>query len=437
MEPISSLQAEEARLRSKLANNPFFSSASNLFQFLRWMLISTLTGLVVGSVSTIFNFGLKFAVDFRHAHLWVVLFLPVAGLAIVFLYRFFHYENNAGTDTVINSIHKEAHIPLRMSFLIFVSTILTVLCGGSVGREGAAMQIGGSIGEQIGEKLRFNEKDKKIMLMSGISAAFSALFGTPMAAAFLAMEIASIGIMYYAALVPCIWASLTAYMLAKAFHAPFENLAISSDVTLNLGGSARVILLAVLCAFVSILFCKTMHVIKALYARFFPNPFVRAFTGGVIIILLSLLLRTDDYLGPGMNIIERALHGETAAFAFLLKILFTALTIGAGFKGGEIVPSFCNIRLSVCHSDRCKCSAMCRNRHGFCFLRRDKLPNHRAVDQLRAVRLRPRLLLPDRNRRQLHAFRILQPVPRTDDRIFEIRKQLCKPARRVRNANTL
>ena len=318
MEPISSLQAEEARLRSKLANNPFFSSASNLFQFLRWMLISTLTGLVVGSVSTIFNFGLKFAVDFRHAHLWVVLFLPVAGLAIVFLYRFFHYENNAGTDTVINSIHKEAHIPLRMSFLIFISTILTVLCGGSVGREGAAMQIGGSIGEQIGEKLRFNEK----------------------AAAFLAMEIASIGIMYYAALVPCIWASLTAYMLAKAFHAPFENLAISSDVTLNLGGSARVILLAVLCAFVSILFCKTMHVIKALYARFFPNPFVRAFTGGVIIILLSLLLRTDDYFGPGMNIIERALHGETAAFAFLLKILFTALTIGAGFKGGEIVPSF-------------------------------------------------------------------------------------------------
>lgn len=227
-----------------------------------------------------------------------------------------------------------------MSFLIFVSTILTVLCGGSVGREGAAMQIGGSIGEQIGEKLRFNEKDKKIMLMSGISAAFSALFGTPMAAAFLAMEIASIGIMYYAALVPCIWASLTAYMLAKAFHAPFENLAISSDVTLNLGGSARVILLAVLCAFVSILFCKTMHGIKALYARFFPNPFIRAFTGGVIIILLSLLLRTDDYLGPGMNIIERALHGETAAFAFLLKILFTALTIGAGFKGGEIVPSF-------------------------------------------------------------------------------------------------
>lgn len=164
MEPISSLQAEEARLRSKLANNPFFSSASNLFQFLRWMLISTLTGLVVGSVSTIFNFGLKFAVDFRHAHLWVVLFLPVAGLAIVFLYRFFHYENNAGTDTVINSIHKEAHIPLRMSFLIFVSTILTVLCGGSVGREGAAMQIGGSIGEQIGEKLRFNEKDKKSCL---------------------------------------------------------------------------------------------------------------------------------------------------------------------------------------------------------------------------------------------------------------------------------
>lgn len=107
-----------------------------------------------------------------------------------------------------------------MSFLIFVSTTLTVLCGGSVGREGAAMRLRQHRGTNRG-KLRFNEKDKKIMLMSGISAAFSALFGTPMAAAFLAMEIASIGIMYYAALVPCIWASLTAYMLAKAFHAPF------------------------------------------------------------------------------------------------------------------------------------------------------------------------------------------------------------------------
>ena len=335
-----STSAEENRLRQKLSDNALYSGLSNLLQFLRWLFFSTVTGLVVGSVSTLFNFGLKAAVDFRHAHRWILLFLPLAGLLIVFLYRTFRYENNAGTDTVIDSIHKEAHIPLRMSGLIFISTLLTVLFGGSVGREGAAMQIVGSIGEQLGEKFRFNEKDKKIILMSGISSAFSALFGTPMAAAFLAMEIASVGVMYYAALVPCIWASLTAFLLARSLNSPFDNMKIETALDLNLTSSFRVIVLAVLCAFVSILFCRAMSFFKAQYARFFKNAYLRAAMGGVFLILLTLLVQTDDYLGPGMDVIERALAGEAAPLAFLLKILFTALTIGAGFKGGEIVPSF-------------------------------------------------------------------------------------------------
>lgn len=334
------LQPDSSSVSGQPKRPPFLISASNFFQFARWMLIATITGLVVGSVSTLFNFGLKYAVDFRRSHLWVVLLLPVAGLIIVFLYKAFHYENNAGTDTVIDSIHEQAHIPLRMSFLIFISTILTVLCGGSVGREGAAMQIGGSIGEQLGEALHFNEKDKKIILMCGISAAFSALFGTPMAAAFLAMEIASIGIMYYAALVPCIWASLTAFLLGKALHSPFEDFTIHTILELNLLSFGRVIVLAVLCAFVSILFCRTMHAVKKLYARFLPNPWLRIAAGGVILILLTALLQTDDYLGPGMHVVEEALHGNAVPLSFLFKILFTALTIGAGYKGGEIVPSF-------------------------------------------------------------------------------------------------
>ncbi len=161
-----------------------------------------------------------------------------------------------------------------------------------------------------------------------------------MAAAFLAMEIASIGIMYYAALVPCIWASLTAYMLAKAFHAPFENLAISSDVTLNLGGCPR--------DFARRPVCLCQHPVLQNHARH-QGPLCQIFSEPVY----SRIYRRCHYYPafasfcapmttsvPGMNIIERALHGETAAFAFLLKILFTALTIGAGFKGGEIVPSF-------------------------------------------------------------------------------------------------
>ena len=306
---------------------------------LQWFFLAVPMGLLCGFLGTLFHLAVEHATELRAAQPWLLFLLPVAGLLITALYKVTKCEG-VGTNNVIRAVQSGEPVSILLVPAIFLGTVLTHLCGGSAGREGAALQMGGSIGWNLGTLLRLKDHDRRTATISGMAAFFSALFGTPMAAAFLAMEIASIGIMYYAALVPCIWASLTAYMLAKAFHAPFENLAISSDVTLNFGGSVRVILLAVLCAFVSILFCKTMHGIKALYARFFPNPFVRAFTGGVIIILLSLLLRTDDYLGPGMNIIERALHGETAAFAFLLKILFTALTIGAGFKGGEIVPSF-------------------------------------------------------------------------------------------------
>lgn len=312
----------------------------NFAQFLRWFIISSLTGLFVGAISCFFSFCLHGAVEFRLANPWIIFFLPFAGLLIVFLYRLLHYENNAGTDTVIDSIHKKSYIPFRMSVLIFVSTVLTVLCGGSVGREGAAIQIGGSLGEQLGEKLKFNEKDKKIMLMSGIAAAFSALFGTPMAAAFFAMEVASVGVMYYAALVPCIWAALVSYQFALFIHAPSDDFIVSSAPELALSPSLWVVLLAILCAVISILFCLALQEGRILYKKFLPNPYIRIFAGGVFIVILALLLKTRDYLGPGMHIIEDALAGQVVPAAFFLKIIFTALTIGAGFKGGEIVPSF-------------------------------------------------------------------------------------------------
>lgn len=313
---------------------------SNLKEFLRWLFLSTVTGLIIGMVSVIFNYGMKYASDFRTAHSWVLFLLPLAGVIIVFLYRFFDYENNAGTDTVIECIHSETYIPPKMAGLIFVSSILTVICGGSVGREGAAVQIGGSLGRQFGIGLSFNKTDKKILVMCGISAAFSALFGTPMAAAFLPMEMANVGIMFYPALVPCIWSSIVAYMLACALHAPMDELTVVQDVALTPGFSLRVIVLAVLCALVSVLFCEVIHHAGDLYKKLFKNPYLRIVAGGLLIIALTFLLGTTDYLGPGMNIIELFLEGHVIYWAFLLKILFTALTIGAGYKGGEIVPSF-------------------------------------------------------------------------------------------------
>lgn len=156
----------------------------NMGQYLRWLFFSGLTGAAVGLFASLFSWCLNHATAFRTQHHYMFLTLPLGGLLIVFLYKAFHYENNGGTDSVIESIHSEIIIPFRMAFLIFCSTIITILCGGSVGREGAALQIGGSMGKKLGDIFHFNETDKKIILMSGMAAAFSALFGTPMAAAF-------------------------------------------------------------------------------------------------------------------------------------------------------------------------------------------------------------------------------------------------------------
>lgn len=322
-------------------NKELFSHcADNFNQFLRWLALSTIVGLVVGLISILFNFGMKNATQLREANPWILLFLPVAGIIIVALYRFFNYENNGGTDTVIECIQTEAYIPLKMAFLIFVSAILTVFCGGSVGREGAAVQIGGSIGKSVGDWLHFDKKDRRILLMSGISAAFSALFSTPMAAAFLPMEMADVGFLYYPALVPCIWASFVAYFLARAMHAPAEQLIVTQNVDLTLPFALLVVLLGILCALVSILFCEALYVSHSLYKTYLKNSYVRIVTGGFLIIGLTLLLGTNAYLGPGMDVIEQFLEGHVIPWAFLLKILFTAITIGAGYKGGEIVPSF-------------------------------------------------------------------------------------------------
>jgi len=312
----------------------------NLIQFIRWLIFATFCGLGIGLVAVAFNYDMTYANQMRQEHPWLLLCLPFAGLAIVFLYRIFHYEKNKGTDEIVEGIQNSRYIPFRMAILIFLSTILTVLCGGSVGREGAAVQIGGSLGKQLGERLNFNEQDKKILLMCGVSAAFSALFGTPLAAAFLAMEMANVGIMYYSALVPCVWSSIVAYLLAIGLNSPMDHLHITGEVAFGFSFSLHTLLLSVLCALVSILFCTCVHSVKHKISDLIKNSYLRIFLGGLAVILLTLLFRTDDYLGPGMNLIEAALEGHVIPLAFLLKILFTAVTIGTGFKGGEIVPSF-------------------------------------------------------------------------------------------------
>lgn len=241
---------------------------------------------------------------------------------------------------VLSTIHAETELPFKMAPLIFISTVITHLFGGSAGREGAALQLGGSIGNQLGRWFRLDDRDRRILVMCGMSAAFSAIFGTPIAAVVFAMEVVSVGVMYYAALVPCVFASLISFKVANHMGIGPNVFHLLDVPGFQLLPSIKVIVLAMLCAGLSVLFCIILHSLGDVYRATLKNPYVRIVFSAVIIILLTLCLQTDDYMGAGVPVIARAIQGSVHPTAFFWKIVFTALTLEAGFKGGEIVPSF-------------------------------------------------------------------------------------------------
>ena len=315
-------------------------SAKTAGTSIKWVIFALITGLVVGSIATMFHFSIAIAAMVREATPWIIFLLPIGGLIIVRCYRMVKDEKELSTNSVLSAIHSNEKLPLKMAPLIFVSTVITHLFGGSAGREGAALQLGGSIGNGLGALFHFNDNDKRIMIMCGMSAAFAALFGTPMAAAIFSMEVISVGIMQYSALVPCVIASLSAFSVAQAFGVGQELFLVEWVPNFTIFSAAKVSVLAVLCAVLSIAFCVLLHQTEHLYKKLFKNPYLRVIVGGCLIIVLTLLVGDQTYNGTGMHVIEEAMEGHVVPYAFLLKMLFTAITIGAGYKGGEIVPSF-------------------------------------------------------------------------------------------------
>ena len=306
---------------------------------IKWFIFALLSGIFIGVAASIFRLILARETEIRQAHSFLILFLPAGGLLIVFLYRMLKDENDTGTNLVLKTIQSGGRVPFRMAPAIFFSTLITHLFGGSVGREGAALQFGGSIGGTLGRFFRFDEKDQHIMIMCGMSAAFSALFGTPMTAAFFSMEVVTVGIMHYAALLPCVIASLSARSMSYVFGLDAEFFDPGFIPAVSASSLGFAVLLAILAGLVSILFCVALHRSEWLFSRLFKNPYLRIVIGGAAIVGLTALVGDQTYNGTGVEVIEHCMNGSVAPYAFLLKILFTAITIGAGFKGGEIIPS--------------------------------------------------------------------------------------------------
>ncbi len=311
-----------------------------IYTFIKWICIASLIGICGGIIGSLFHISVQYATGYRKVHGISIYFMPLYGLVIVWLYKMLKCSKGIDTNLVIDSVRRDGKVPLAMGPLIFISTVLTHLGGGSAGREGAALQLGGSIGSQIGKLLNLDETDMHCITLCGMSAVFAALFGTPLTAAFFAMEVISIGIFYYSNFIPCLTAALVAYKISLSFGLEPVRYSLKYIPSLSFENIIKVVVLGALCAGVSILFCNILHKTAEMAKEKIKNDYLRIVIGGLAIIMLTLAVKCNDYNGAGMDVIANAINGEAKYEAFILKIIFTAITIGVGFKGGEIVPTF-------------------------------------------------------------------------------------------------
>ena len=306
---------------------------------LQWFFLAIPTGLACGLVGTLFHLSVERVTELRADQPWLLFLLPAAGLLITALYKVTKCEG-VGTNNVIRAVQSGEPVSILLVPAIFLGTVLTHLCGGSAGREGAALQMGGSIGWNVGTLLQLKDHARRTATISGMAAFFSALFGTPLTAALFAMMVEDVGLTFTSAFVPAFTSALIAYGCSLAFGIAPTHFALTAP-ELTVWNAFLVILLGFACAAVSRLFCGLLHFMEHKVPQLLPNPWLRVFVGGVAVIAFSYLFGVGRYNGAGMGVITAAVEqGEALPWDFLCKIFLTALTLSCGFKGGEVVPSF-------------------------------------------------------------------------------------------------
>jgi H+/Cl- antiporter ClcA len=332
----------------------FFEQIKIARQLLLWTLLIIPVSIVVGTLVALFLWLLDLATIARWSHTWLIFLLPLAGLFISVLFRKWGRNAEAGYNLIVEEIHEPGGgVPGRMAPFIFISTLMTHLFGGSAGREGTAVQMGGSIASVFSKGYRVRHKDRSVLLMCGMAAGFGAVFGTPVAGAIFAMEVLAIGRIQYDALLPCLIASVLADKTCAAWgiHHMRYHIGFVSDgrpfslVNIDPWLFAKVIAAGILFGLASYVFAKTSHLIKKASTR--VDKLLAPVLGGAAIIAISYALGSFDYLGLGVTnpnggvSIVSAFHAHGAtSWSWLWKLLLTAITIGTGFKGGEVTPLF-------------------------------------------------------------------------------------------------
>ena len=322
----------------------------------RWFFIITPLALIVGSIVALFLWLLDIVTHLRWENPWLLYLLPLAGMVIYWLYAYWGKKTEAGNNLIIDEIHEpDGGVPARMAPLVLLTTLITHLFGGSAGREGTALQMGGGIAGLLGRWMRLNKADLKILLMAGIAAGFAAVFGTPVAGTVFALEVITIGAIKYQALLPCLMASMLAHFTCIAwgiehtqYLIQFTNSSTYSWLPFEPLLLTKILIAGILFGLVAFLFATVQTSITKLSNQYIKHKWLIPALGGGLIILLAFLLDTNDYLGLGIvpqnadgaSIVTAFKDNGVSHWSWFWKLLFTTITLGFGFKGGEVTPLF-------------------------------------------------------------------------------------------------